>query len=200
MIVLGEVLTNCEEDEYYRVKVKSPKVWEESELMPSLNGIYLDKGDMVIIDITDGVDNAYIKAKLRTKAQKDKSVQGEGVILYEAQKDGMWSAAWVTEQNLYWKNSDGVEVSIKGTDITIKQVNRTVEADDGTINIKNTLTVKADTVNVESENATVKATNCTLDGKVKFTHGFGPPDGKGPLCGIPNCLFSGAPQCSSETQ
>lgn len=168
--------------------------------MPSLNGIYLDKGDMVIIDITDGVDNAYIKAKLRTKAQKDKSVQGEGVILYEAQKDGMWSAAWVTEQNLYWKNSDGVEVSIKGTDITIKQVNRTVEADDGTINIKNTLTVKADTVNVESENATVKATNCTLDGKVKFTHGFGPPDGKGPLCGIPNCLFSGAPQCSSETQ
>lgn len=43
--------------------------------MPSLNGIYLDKGDMVIIDITDGVDNAYIKAKLRTKAQKDKSVQ-----------------------------------------------------------------------------------------------------------------------------
>lgn len=48
----------------------------------------------------------------------------------------MWSAAWVTEQNLYWKNSDGVEVSIKGTDIAIKQVNRTVEADDGTINIK----------------------------------------------------------------
>lgn len=199
MIVLGEVLTNCEEDEFYRVKVKSPKVWEESELMPSLGGIYLDKGDQVIIDITDGVDNAYIKGKLRNSVQKNKSVQGEGVILYEAQKEGNWSAAWVTEQNFIWKNSDGVEVTIMGTEITIKQVSRKVESENIDVNVKDTITVKAENVNVEATKATVKANECTLDGKVKFTHGFGAPDGKGPLCGIPNCLFSGAPQCSSET-
>lgn len=199
MIVLGEVLTNCEEDEFYRVKVKSPKVWEESELMPSLGSIYLDKGDQVIIDITDGVDNAYIKGKLRNSVQKNKSVQGEGVILYEAQKEDNWSAAWVTEQNFIWKNSDGVEVTIMGTEITIKQVSRKVESENIDVNVKDTITVKAENVNVETTKATVKANECTLDGKVKFIHGFGVPDGKGPLCGIPNCLFSGAPQCSSET-
>ena len=51
MIVIGTVLTNCEEDPFVRVRVKSTGVWEESELMPSLNSIYLDKGDIVMVNI-----------------------------------------------------------------------------------------------------------------------------------------------------
>ena len=44
------VTTNCEEDPYLRVKVKCDELWpEESELLPSLNGIYLDVGDTVLL-------------------------------------------------------------------------------------------------------------------------------------------------------
>lgn len=182
MIVIAEVLTNCEDDEYRRVRVKSPHVWEESDLMPSLGTIYLNEGDQVIVDISDGVDNAYIRGKIRNKKQKDEVSRSdvEGVLLYEAIREGKWSAAWVNETSgiVTWKNSDGVTIEVNGQDINI--------------------TTGGD-ISVNCTNATVKSDNIELDGKVKFTHGFGPPDGKGPLCGIPNCLFSGAPQGSSET-
>lgn len=219
MIVLAEVLTNCEDDEYRRVKVKSPHVWEESDLMPSLGTIYLNVGDQVIVDISDGVDNAYIRGKIRNRKQKDEVSRSDvdGVLLYEAIKGEKWSAAWVNETNgvVTWKNSDGVTLEVNGTnisvttegDIQVKCSNASVEATTN-VNVKceaanveanSDITVKCSNANVESSTSAVKAENIELDGKVSFTHGHGVPDSKGPLCGLPQCLFSGAPHSSSET-
>lgn len=199
MIVIGTVLTNCEEDDFRRVKVSSPHVWQESDLMPSIGAIYLDKGDQVIVDISSGVDNAFIRGKVMNSKQKEKSVKGEGVLLYEAQKDGKYSAAFVTEQNFTFINSDGVKIEVNGANITITQENKQVNATNLKIEVKETVSVKADKVNVESSNAEVKSQNIKLDGKVTFTHGSGQPNGKGPLLCIPNCLFSGAPISGNET-
>lgn len=199
MIVLAEVLTNCEDDIYKRVKVKSPHVWEESDLIPSLNGIYLEKGDQVIVDISAGVDNAYIKGKLYNKNQNDKSVKGEGVILYEARNGEDWTAAWVTKDKFYWKNSKGVSVSIQGDKIEISQKTKFEKADEYNIEASK-LYIKAESAVIEASNAEVKSDSIKLDGKVEFTHGSGAPDGKGPLLCIPNCLFSGAVISGSKTE
>ena len=51
------VSTNCEDDEFLRVKVKCPQLWpDESELLPSLNGVYLEVGDVVLLSMTSMKD------------------------------------------------------------------------------------------------------------------------------------------------
>lgn len=178
MIILAEVLTNVEDDKFGRVKVKSPKVWEESELMPSLNSIYLDKGDQVLVNIDEGVDNAYIVSKVRSKKQVAKSQKGKGHIIYESSKEGKWATLWASEGNLYWKNSDGVEVQIEGTKVSIKSKD---------------INFNADNVKVEAKNAEIKATNIKFDGAMEETANALPANGKGAFCGLPACLFSGSP-------
>ena len=99
------------------------------------------------------------------------------------------------------KVTKNVTLNVEG-DIsqTVKgNVNQTVEGE-------NVLTVKSDsTVKVEGNstlevgaNVNFKATKTTIDSMLECVR-MGIPDGKGPFCGIPNCLFSGAPHSASKT-
>lgn len=113
--IIAEVLTNCEDDKYRRVKLKALNVWEkESDLIPALNGIYLEKGDTVLVDIEGGITQAFIRGKILTDKQLKNSPQGEGVVIYEAKNGSKWVQLRCEKGNFLWSNSDGVKVTIKG--------------------------------------------------------------------------------------
>lgn len=54
-IIRAVCTTNSADDSMGRVRLKSEGVWnQETELVPSLNGIALSKGDVVFVSIEDG--------------------------------------------------------------------------------------------------------------------------------------------------
>lgn len=175
--IVAEVLTNCEEDEFYRVKLKAKRIWDESPLTPSLNSIYLDKGDQVLVDISLGVDNAVILAKYRNKAQSDKSQKVDGVILQEISKDNDWTQVYTKDSIIHVENSKGVHLTIDGDSITLESTKLELKSDDITLKGK-----------------------IKLDGTTTFTKSASAPENSGPLCALPKCLFSGAPHVTSKTQ
>lgn len=100
--------------------------------------------------------------------------------------------------------------------VTISNDKRTISIDkDGNISIEagGDISVKADgDVSVEAQNVTVEAsskavvkgTNVELDGMTKATGtsfecgGTVAPTGNGALCGLPSCLFTGAPHVGNK--
>lgn len=177
-LVIAEVVTSCEEDEFRRVCLKLDKMWIKSKPAPSVNGIPLYKGDIVIVDISLGFDNPLVLGRLRTAKQNKISPKGDGVLIYETRDGDSWAAAWGSGNRLTIKNSEGTTIVMEGKGVT----------------------VTADTVNVKSKDATVKSDNITLDGKVKIVHPVTPDQAHpGALCGLPVCLFSGAPHSNDST-
>lgn len=79
---------------------------------------------------------------------------------------------------------------------------------DTTLTIKGNLTIKIDgDAKIEvGGNCDLKATQTTINGNTKVTGGMFEaggtvtPTGQGALCGIPFCVFSGAPQCGNISQ
>lgn len=220
MRVIAEVLTNCEDDVYRRVSLKCEGIWDESDLAPSLNGIYLEKGDTVLVEYEDP-ENPIILGRLRTAKQKDNDPQteNEGVIIYQAKNGEDWSVLKVSKDSVYWENSKGVHLYVNGDSVDINvtkdltlsvdgNITQTVKGDvEQTVDGGSTITVKSDaTVKVEGNstlevgsNVNFKATKTTIDSILECTR-MGIPDGQGPFCGIPNCLFSGAPHSASKTK
>lgn len=185
MIAIGTVLTNSEEDEFKRVKVEALGFYEESELMPSVNSIYLSKGDRVIIDTTYGVDNAFILGKFRDKLQNENSQQGEGQIIYETKTDDGWSELRAVGNGVIWSNSEGVKLTIEGENITLECTSLSIQSEE--------CTLKSDSVAIEANSTEIK-------GKVTIPNTASAAKATGPFCGVPNCLFSGAPHLTDSTQ
>lgn len=221
MRFIAEVLTNCEDDPYRRVKLKSESVWEESDLAPSLNGMYLEIGDTVLVECEGGdVANPIIIGRIRTAKQQeaDPKMDKEGVIIYQAKNGEDWSMMKVTKDSVFWENSKGVHLYVEGDSVDIKvtkdvtlnvegNVTQTVKGNvEQSVEGSQTLTVKSDSkIKVEgnaeldvSSNVTFKATKTTIDSMLECARA-GIPDGKGPFCGLPQCLFSGAPHSASKT-
>lgn len=94
----------------------------------------------------------------------------------------------------------------KGESVTVTCFDTTITIKDGEISIdvpKSAIKVNGDVSVEASGNASVKATKTTVEGNVEikggtFTmKGTAAPTGSGPLCGLPNCLFTGAPHSGS---
>lgn len=200
--VIATVTTNCEKDDYYRVKVKSPRIWEESELMPSIGGIYLDVGDIVMVDISDGVDNAFIVRKLRYKEQNDLSNVDDDhspIIAEASDRDG--SGAWMYIRvsdggnKVHFKNWKDQEITCEGDNIDIVIPNNRTEE------VGNDLSVKSgNNYDIEAGGkVTITAPVCEIKAKTIIKRSLGTPDGGGPLCALPACVFSGAVHVSSQS-
>lgn len=174
-MVKAEVITNCTEDPYWRVKVKSDGIWEESQLIPSLNSVYLEKGDTVLIEMT-GMSDPVIMGKLMDASQKSKNPMGGSPVLFQAKNGSKWIAAIVKEGRLEIKTSDGAEVLIEG----------------------GALDMEVETVDIKATKITIKGDNIEVVGSV-LHKGVASPNAKGAFCGLPNCLFSGAPHSSDQT-
>lgn len=59
-IVRAEVLTDSSSDSFNRVKLKSPGIWNESQLIESVNGIFLRKGEIVFVSLEDNFQSPLI--------------------------------------------------------------------------------------------------------------------------------------------
>ena len=63
-IIKAEVTTNSADDKMGRVRLKSEGVWnQETELVQSVNGCSLSKGDIVFVSVIDGYYNPLILGK-----------------------------------------------------------------------------------------------------------------------------------------
>lgn len=154
-IIRAKVLTNSSDDKYSRVKIQTEGLWEESELVESVNMIPLSKGDIVFVDVTAGFESPLILGKAANKDYKPaESVEGE--ILYQSSNGSDYTIAFVKNDNLEIHNSSGVKISVNKGNVTISGASVSIEK--GSI---------------------------TIDGTVS-------PTGKGALCAIPVCPFTGA--------
>lgn len=184
-IVKATVVTNCKDDPYWRVRVKAQGVWtEQSELIPALNSIYLDVNDEVLVGYDDNLYCPIILGKLYTESQKGADPVQGAPVLFKASKDGNWIAATLQDTELVIQTSGGTKVYLQD-----KALGAEIES----------VKVKATSVEVEADTALVKATDIELKGSVKH-EGIATPNQKGAWCGIPACLFSGAPHTSDQTQ
>ena len=63
-IIKAEVQTNSADDSMGRVRLKSEGIWnQDTELVQSVNGCALSKGDIVFVSVTDGYYNPLILGK-----------------------------------------------------------------------------------------------------------------------------------------
>lgn len=63
-IIKAEVQTNSADDNMGRVRLKSEGVWnQDTELVQSVNGCALSKGDVVFVSVLDGYYNPLILGK-----------------------------------------------------------------------------------------------------------------------------------------
>ena len=157
------VETNCEKDPHQRVKVKHPNLWEDtSELIPVANGLYLDKGDIVLLVMQDyNPRTAFIMCKIPDYAQEKKNPKKSEPVIFKTQDDeaGKWIEAhgrkseWKIESDQkmlirgFWKDlqittPSKTEIHIKDDYIHLKtpKGQKIIEDTDGKIVIKNTLT------------------------------------------------------------
>lgn len=178
MIYKAVVKSNCTDDPNFRVKVECKQLWKEtSELIPSLNGMYLEEGDEVYL-LQESTECYIILGKIFTDNQKQlEPIQGQ-TVLFRAQKSSDYITAAVIENDLTLQTSSGLELKI--------------DLEKLTLTVPSTLKIKTDTFDIEG-------TTITIKGKTEFKNGFGAPDATGPLCGVPNCIFSGSPHSSSST-
>ena len=86
--------------------------------------------------------------------------------------------------------------------VEVKEGSLTIETDkDVTVKAGGNITAEAGgDVNIEAKgNATVKSPNTKLTGGIVEVGGTVAPTGQGALCGIPYCVFSGAPHAGKQT-
>lgn len=175
-IIRAEVISNSCDDQYSRVTLRCNDIWEETPLVESINGIPLKIGDIVYVDISDGVNNPIILGRALGAKNKFNKDSG-GNILYESSNGQSFTVAYVKNSKLEVYNSEGVEVVINGSDISIKTNSVSVESSDSFI---------------------LKTSDAKITGGTLTVNGLVTPEGTGPFCGLPKCLFSGTPQCGTK--
>lgn len=183
-LTLATVQTNCTQDKYWRVSVIASGIWEEpSELMPSINNVYLETGDKVVVMYDDDLYTPLILGKLFTEEQSKIDPVTGAPILFKAQNGEAWLIATLNESKLEITTSEGSKLSLES-----KAFNAVTEK----------VQVEADDVQVKAKSATISADSITLQGSIKHA-GTAVPNQRGAWCGIPACLFSGAPHTSDLT-
>lgn len=118
--ILAEVLTNSADDSYGRVKVKSKGVWKESFLIPSVGYNLLAPGDLVVVDISMGLEKPLIFGKYQGEKQKSVSPLGEGETVWESRRGGSWSQLRADGESFKFSNSLGVVIEASGSKVSIK--------------------------------------------------------------------------------
>ena len=135
------VETNCEKDPHQRVKVKHPNLWEDtSELIPVANGLYLDKGDIVLLVMQDyNPRTAFIMCKIPDYAQEKKNPKKSEPVIFKTQDDdaGKWIEAHGRKSE--WKIESDQKMLIRGfwKDLQITTPNKTeIHIKDSYIHLK----------------------------------------------------------------
>jgi len=171
-------------------------------LFPAIGGwnmFYTPKeGDHVVISrLPNGQEEGYILGKVYTSKKMPQggkpnilllvSDNGKNVIEFDADKGTLNlicdQGASLKCKTLNIEVSEGATVKAKTADIEVETANIDVET--ANIEASNEANIKSPKVTIDSANAEIKGGNFSMKGTVA--------PGTGPLCAIPNCLFTGAP-------
>lgn len=144
--------------------------------------------DRIVLVQVDGTGH-FVAVGVLTESQGAKP--GEK-ILFSRNEDGEVQAA------LKLLNDGKVEL-VSPADVNLTAKNASAAADENvSIEAKKALTAKGDTAEVEgAKSMTLKSADMTITGGKLTVQGAVTPSGQGPFCGIPACLFTGAPQCGT---
>lgn len=154
-MIRAVVTTNCEEDEFLRVKVKCPSLWpEESELLPVLNGVYLEKGDSVVLSMTS-MSDVFIMGKFVDYAQVSNNPKGVDPVLFQIQKEDEWIVGTAKDSNVIIESSAGFKIEGFYENLLVTTPDgSTVTIEDDSISILTstgaTVVVKGDKVSVKN--------------------------------------------------
>lgn len=172
-------------------------------LFPAIGGwncFWMPKeGDHVVISrLPNGQEEGYIHGKVYTSRKMPQhgapniillvSDDGKNVVRFDADKGTL---DLIVDQD--------AKVKCKTLNIEVSE-NATIKAKTADVEVKETANVKVETANIEAtKEATVKAPKIKIDSADaeitggNFTMKGTVAPGTGPLCAIPNCLFTGAP-------
>lgn len=110
--IRAEVLTNSSDDKYFRVRIKSEGFFDESDLVSSVNCVPLTKGDIVIVDLSQGIQNPIIVGKWFDATVKTKSTLSKGQVLFQSADSSDWVVTAVNPKTLKLENSNGMVIEI----------------------------------------------------------------------------------------
>lgn len=136
--------------------------------------------DRIVLVQVDGTGH-FVAVGVLTESQGAKP--GEK-ILFSRDADGEVQAA------LKLLNDGKVElVSPAEVSLTAKKISAAADEE---------LSAKGDTAEIEgAKSLTLKSADAKITGGKLTVNGAVTPSGSGPFCGIPACLFTGAPQCGT---
>jgi phage baseplate assembly protein gpV len=161
---------------------------------------------VVMCRLPNGQEEGYVLGKVYTGRKMPQggepnilllvSDNGKNVIKFDADKGTLDlivdQDAKVKCKTLNIEVSEGAIIKAKTADVTIEEK--------ANVEIKDEATIKVKTANIEATSeATVKSPKVTIDSAAceitggKFSMKGTVAPGTGPLCAIPNCLFTGAP-------
>lgn len=205
-IIRAKVATNSCDDKDARVQLQCDGVWDETPLIESVGGISLKKDDIVYVDVSDGFENPLIIGRA-TGGLNKYGKEVNGTLLYESSDGEKFTIAFVKCNKLEMYNSDGVEVTVDALNIHVKSdkvmcdidgAGIKVAADTFEANYSNSYKRKSAEATVEDDTLTIKTANGKITGGNFEMKGTCAPEGSGPFCGIPACLFTGAPHVGTK--
>lgn len=126
-IVRAKVITNSSDDEFARVKISCPTLWDESPLVESVDGIPLKKDDIVFVDVSQGYDQPLILGRAMSSLATP-SKNGNGSILFESSNGKEFTIAFVKNNILNIYSSDNVEITIDKGKVIVKAPSVEIES------------------------------------------------------------------------
>lgn len=208
-IIRAKVNSNSCEDTDARVKLICPDIWDDvpdAPLIESVGGIPLKKDDIVYVDVSDGFENPIIIGR----AMGSLNTYGKelnGSLLFESSDGENFTIAFVKCNKLEMYNSDGIAVTLDALNIHVKSDKVTCDIDGVGIKVKadtfeaeysNSYKRKSSEAMLEDDTLTVKTKSGKVTGGTFEMKGTAAPESTGPFCGIPACLFTGAPHVGTK--
>lgn len=117
-VIVAEVLTNSVEDENFKVRIKSEDFWMESDLLPTPIGQPLNKGDLVYVDLAEGVEEPVIIGRVKNNKSVTKATV-KGQQIWECHSGDGWSVATVNGNTLTIEDSSSNKIVVDGNKISI---------------------------------------------------------------------------------
>lgn len=115
-LIRATAITNSLDDACHRIRVSSEQFWTESPLLPVIDGVSVNKNDTVLVDISGGVQNAYVFGKIKDADYSTQS-QMDGVVIFESHDAASWLVCTVSGSTLEIRNSAGAVMQFSGNTI-----------------------------------------------------------------------------------
>lgn len=120
----GVATTSSSEDQYGRVKVSCPFLWEEeSTLLPVMNDIFISKGDEVILFSPENLQQSiYILGKFNSKANQDNNPidTKSRPVLFKAHVGDSFIIATLDETLLHLETDKGLTLDLSSDSVKLE--------------------------------------------------------------------------------